>query len=189
MNIILISGSTRLSRLSHRVTLALEQKIREAGHSAEILDLAAYNFPVFEEVLAKLPDPPAGLREFSEKIRQADAAIFISPEYNGGYSSALKNAVDYLKDREFSGKVVGVASVSSGVLGGIRAALNMQELVLGVGGYAIPQMLTVGEISRRFDETGGLLDPGFAPKMAGFLNSFLWLAAAVFEKKQVASPW
>jgi NAD(P)H-dependent FMN reductase len=184
MQISIISASTRLNRLSHRVALALQQYIEEKSrHQVALIDLAAYNFPIMEEVLHRHPNPPAGLLEFAEKIRQTDAVVFVSPEYNGSYTAALKNAVDYLKESEFSGKVIGVSSVSTGALGGMRAAMNLQELVLGVSGYPIPQMLNVGNVATRFDEQGILIDPGFEKNLNAFISKFLWLAEAVHEKK------
>jgi len=186
MHITILSGSTRLNRQSHRVALALEQWITHQGiHTAEVLDLAEYRFPVMEEVLHRHPAPPDGLEDFAERIRRSDAHIFVSPEYNGSYTAALKNAVDYLKEREFSRKVVGVAAVTTGMLGGIRAALAMQQLVLGIAGYPIPQMLTVGQVNQRFDESGSLKDPLFEKNMDNFVGNFLWLAEAVAEKKMV----
>jgi len=184
MHITILSSSTRLNRTSHRVALALEKFINRWGsHTAEVLDLAAYQFPLMEEVLHRHPNPPAGLAEFARKISRSDAHIFVSPEYNGSYTSALKNAVDYLKEGEFSKKVIGVVSVTTGMLGGIRAALAMQQLVLGIFGYPVPQMLPVGQVLQRFDESGELLDPAFAQNIQQFLRQFLWLAEAVAEKK------
>ena len=188
MHIAIISSSTRLNRQSHRVALGLASFIEQAGqHSVEILDLAAYQFPMLEEVLHRHPAAPQGLREFSEEVRRADAFLFVSPEYNGSYTAALKNAVDYLKEGEFSQKVVGVVSVTTGALGGIRAALAMQQLVLGISAYAIPQMLPVGHVTQRFDENGQLLEPAFEKNIQAFLNSFLWLSEAVTEKKKAES--
>ncbi|HNG89108.1 MAG TPA: NADPH-dependent FMN reductase, partial [Saprospiraceae bacterium] len=173
-------------RQSHRVALALQRLLSTQGkHSAEVLDLAEYQFPVLEEVLHKHPNPPEGLLDFAQRIRHADAHIFVSPEYNGSYTAALKNAVDYLKEQEFARKVVGVASVSTGTLGGIRAALSMQQLVLGIGGYPIPQMLTVGRVAERFDEAGKLLDSAYEKNLLNFLNHFLWLAESVHARKQM----
>lgn len=187
MHITILSGSTRMNRQSHRVALALEKWINQQGtHTAEVLDLADYNFPLLEEVLHRHPNPPDGLNDFAERIRQSDAHIFVSPEYNGSYTAALKNAVDYLKEREFARKVIGIASVSTGMLGGIRAALSMQQLVLGISGYPIPQMLTVGQVNQRFDETGNLIDPLFEKNMQNFLDQFTWLAEAVADKKAAA---
>lgn len=185
MHITILSSSTRLHRQSHRVALALQQCIESGGkHSAEVLDLADYHFPILEEVLHRHPNPPEGLTDFAERIRSSDAHLFVSPEYNGSYTAALKNAVDYLKEHEFSRKTLGVVSVTTGALGGIRAALSMQQLVLGIGGYPIPQMLTVGNVAQRFDEQGKLLDPAFEKNLNTFLGHFLWLAEAVSEKKR-----
>lgn len=184
MLIAILSASTRMERKSHRVALALQKHIVEnTAHEAVVLDLLAYRFPVFEEVLLRHPNPPEGLDAFAQKIRAADAHIWVSPEYNGSYTSALKNAVDYLKESEFSRKAVGVVSVSAGAMGGMRAAMNMQELVLGVGGYPVPQMLMVGLVGQRFDESGELLDPAFEKSVNNFFEEFLWLAEAVSEKR------
>jgi NAD(P)H-dependent FMN reductase len=184
VQIVILSSSTRLNRQSHRVALALKQYIeREGIHTADVIDLAAYQFPIMEEVLSRHPNPPDGLSDFSQRTSEADAVLFVSPEYNGSYTAALKNAVDYLKENEFSKKVVGVVSVTSGALGGIRGALAMQQLVLGIGGFAIPQMLTVGLVAQRFDEEGNLIDPAYDKNIRSFLAHFQWLAEAVVEKK------
>jgi len=184
MHISILSGSTRLNRQSHRVALALESIINRQGiHTAGVLDLARYDFPMMEEVLHRHPNPPAGLADFAAEVRHSDAFIFVSPEYNGSYTAGLKNAIDYLKEREFAGKVIGVASVTAGMLGGIRAALAMQQLVLGIAGYALPQMLTVGQVSQRFDAEGNVLDPLFEKNIDNFLGHFCWLAEAVTEKR------
>jgi NAD(P)H-dependent FMN reductase len=185
MRISIISASTRLTRMSHRVALALRQHIaQKTSHLAEVIDLAEYQFPIMEEVLHRHPNPPEGLAEFAERVRASDAFVFVSPEYNGSYTSALKNAVDYLKEGEFAGKVIGVASVTTGALGGMRAAMNMQELVLGVSGFPLPQMLTVGNVAQRFDENGALTDPAYEKNMDVFVTKFVWLAEAVKEKKE-----
>lgn len=184
MRIAILSSSTRVNRQSHRAALGLARFIeQQAVHTVEILDLAASNFPLLEEVLHRHPNAPTGLAEFADQVRQADAFLFVSPEYNGSYTAALKNAVDYLKEGEFSRKVIGVVSVTSGALGGMRAALAMQQLVLGIAGIPIPQMLTIGLVGQKFDEDGQLLDLAFEKNIQTFLRHFLWLAEAVVEKK------
>ena len=184
MLISILSASTRINRASHRVALALEQYINGQGiHTARILDLAEYHFPVLEEVLHRHPNPPDGLEAFATEIRQSDAYIFVSPEYNGSYTSALKNAVDYLKEGEFSKKAIGIVGVSAGMMGGIRAGMAMQQLALAIFGFPVPQMLLVGQVTQRFDETGNLTDPSFEKNIQGFLKQFTWLAEAVSEKK------
>lgn len=184
MIVSIISASTRIERKSHRVALALEKTLKNTSdHEVQLLDLAAYRFPIFEEILAKHPNPPDGLADFSEQVRRSTAIIFVSPEYNGSYTSALKNAVDFLKDQEFAQKVVGVAAVTTGGGGGMRAALAMQQLALGAGGFVIPQMFLVPQVHLKFDEAGELLDEMFSKNVSNFLSKFLWLAEAVAAKK------
>jgi NAD(P)H-dependent FMN reductase len=184
MKISIISGSTRINRQSHRVSIHLSEALKSINHhEIHLLDLAEYQFPMFEEVLIKHPNPPKGLAEFAEIIATSDAYIFVSPEYNGSYSASLKNALEYLKENEFFKKVVGVASVSAGGLGGIRGAVQMQQLVLGIGGYCMPGMYLVPQVQIKFDENGKLLDETFAPRTQNFLREFLWFAEAVHEKK------
>jgi NAD(P)H-dependent FMN reductase len=184
MYITILSGSTRINRQSHKVALGLALAIEAKGvHTAEVLDLAAYNFPIFEEVLTNLETPPAGLEEFAHKIRTSDAHLFVSPEYNGTYTSALKNAIDLIKRTDFAKKAIGVVAVSSGGLGGMRAGLSMQQLVQGVEGFGVPQMLLVGGVQNKFEEDGALKDPTFEKNIDTFLQHFLWLAEAVAAKK------
>jgi NAD(P)H-dependent FMN reductase len=184
MHISVLSASTRINRASHRVALALEQYINGQGiHTAKILDLAEYRFPVLEEILHRHPNPPDGLEAFAAEIRGSDACIFVSPEYNGSYTSALKNAIDYLKEGEFAQKAIGIAGVSAGMMGGMRAGLAMQQLALAISGFPAPQMLLVGQVTQRFDEVGNLTDPSFEKNIQAFLKQFTWLAEAVADKK------
>jgi NAD(P)H-dependent FMN reductase len=67
--------------------------------------------------------------DIQEKLDQADASVFLSPEYHGSYSGALKNAVDYFST-EFRRKPIGVVAVGAGRMGGINASTEMQQLVL-----------------------------------------------------------
>lgn len=174
-----------MNRLSHRVSLYLHEKLSALNqHEIILLDLAEYQFPVFDEVLTRHPSPPNGLSSFAENIVSSDAFIFVSPEYNGSYASSLKNALEYLKENEFSKKVIGVASVSSGGLGGIRGAVQMQQLILAIGGYPMPNMFLVPQVQLKFEENGKLTDEAFEGKAATFLKDFVWFAEAVYEKKK-----
>ena len=58
MNIKIVSGSTRIGRNSHRVALALNNKITALGIESSIVDLNEINLPPFEERLSFLPEKP-----------------------------------------------------------------------------------------------------------------------------------
>ena len=102
--------------------------------------------------------------------------IFVTPEYNGGISSSLKNFIDTFGRPEFAGKPIAVASVSSGALGGIRAAMSLQQLILAIQAYPQPQMLTVADVENQLSKEGEILNPTFEKKLASFIDAFIGFA-------------
>jgi NAD(P)H-dependent FMN reductase len=149
-----------------------------------LADLLQYKIPLFEETLLRHPDPSDALRDLGAILTRADAMLFVTPEYNGSYSPALKNAVDHYNKTEFARKAVGIVTVTTGSMGGVRAGLALQHLILALFAYPTPQMLLVPAVQTKFDEAGNLLDPAFEKNIAGFMKEFLWLAEAVHERKK-----
>lgn len=91
MTIAIISASVRTGRNSHRVALYFQNYITEhIIATVKILDLNDYKFPIFDERLRFLKNPPTQVLEFAEEIKNADAIIIVTPEYNGGYPASLK---------------------------------------------------------------------------------------------------
>lgn len=184
MKIAVISASIRQGRQTHQVAEELVLKINHfEGTEAKLIDLGNYAFPLFEEVFdAENPQPHAD--DLRSLLEEAEAMLFVSPEYNGSYTSALKNLTDHYSKAQFSKKAIGVVSVSSGPIGGMRGALNMQELVLALSAFPIPQMLLVHEVQNKFNGEGDLIDGILAKKIDAYLREFLWFASAIAEKKE-----
>jgi NAD(P)H-dependent FMN reductase len=189
MNIIIISGSIRENASTKKVALNLFRHLQQHHEVvAEVVDLADYDYPIWKEVFTKEVNPPQMCLQLHDKLKNADAMIFITPEYNGSYSLALKNMIDYFGLKVFEKKVIGVTAVSTGGMGGIRSGLQLQQLILAIYGIPVPQMLLVPNIHQRFDKDGVLLDASFEKNVSIFTSEFIWLAEAIFEKtkKKVA---
>ena len=187
MNILIISGSVRTGRRSHDVAVELQQRFKKHGlSSTHIIDLAAYNLPVLEEQYGESENKIKGLDDIQEKLDQADAMVFLSPEYHGSYSGALKNALDYFST-EFRRKPIGVVAVGAGRMGGINASTDMQQIVLSLGAYPMPYKLLVPNVQYAFDEKGELKDDSLSKSMDKFIMEFVWLAEAIMDRKQKES--
>jgi NAD(P)H-dependent FMN reductase len=184
MKIAVISSSIRPERQTHKVAVEIVQRIKDQyGLEALLIDLQLLKIPPMELVYSEHENPPAGIVEFRSKLNDAQAIIFVSPEYNGSYSPQLKNAIDYLPKSTYQKKAIGVASVSDGALGGIRAALQLQQLVLALFAYPMPYMLTVPHVTDLFDHKDKLNDENFAKRIDNFLKEYIWFAEALAEKK------
>lgn len=174
MKIAIVSGSTRIGRASHSIALYLEEKLKEKGIETIMLDLLEYSFPVFDERLTHLENPHAGLKDFSEKLNQADAIVFVTPEYNGSLPGSFKNSLDYFRT-EFIKKPMGAVTVSSGPFGGINAYHQLLFWMSYVGGIPSPTKLLISDVNNAFDENG---NPTERIQRNGdkFIEELLWLA-------------
>lgn len=176
MKIQIISGSTRIGRASHRVALALNEKLLSLGIDCSIVDLKELGLPLFEERLSFLRNKPQHFETISNELLNSVGFIFVTPEYNGGISASLKNFIDTFGRPEFAGKPIAVASVSSGNLGGIRAAMSLQQLILAIQAYPQPQMLTVGNVEEQLNPLGEIINPGFEKQLDSFVDAFIGFA-------------
>ena len=119
----IITGSTRPGRNSLQVAEWVKGIADKRGDAEyEVVDLADYNLPMYAEPISAAYSQDYQTPEaipWSKKIAELDGYVFITPEYNHGVTSALKNAIDYLYV-EWNNKAAGI--VSYGSSGGVRAA-------------------------------------------------------------------
>jgi NAD(P)H-dependent FMN reductase len=170
----IISASIRVGRQSHRVALFFKKFLEEKkSATANILDLKTYNFPLFDERLSNQPNPLPAAREFSEKIKQANAVIIVTPEYNGGYPASLKNVVDLLYN-EWRRKPIAIAAASDGQFGGTQVVTSLQFSLWKIGALTVPARFHTASVQDNYNEDGTPLDPALTEKMAmGFINEIL----------------
>ena len=127
----IIVASTRPNRVGLKVGQWIESEVVAHGgfDEIELVDLAEVNLPFMNEPL----HPRLGqythqhTRDWSAKVAEADAFLFVMPEYNYGYNAELKNAIDYLH-AEWHYKPVGLVSYG-GVSAGTRAAQMIKQVV------------------------------------------------------------
>ena len=68
-------------------------------------------------------------------------------------------------------------------MGGIRAAMQLQQLIFALFSIGSPHMLIVPGVDKKFNEAGELVDTSFEKSIDTFVNEFLWLAEKVVEEK------
>ena len=135
MKIQIIVGSVREGRTAIKVARWVKQSIDNENFSTvhvELVDLKEWDLPLFagsHPPLTGIYDQPKQ-QQWADKIAQGDAFIFISPEYNHGYSPALKNALDYL-GKEWQGKPA--AYVGYGATNGSRSIDQIRQVGTQLG--------------------------------------------------------
>ncbi|RNI22584.1 NADPH-dependent FMN reductase [Rufibacter latericius] len=131
VKIAIITGSTRPGRVNEQVAKWVVEKAKERQDAAyELVDIADYNLPLFDEPLSPFWKKYAHehTKRWSEKIDSFDGYVFVTPEYNHSTSGALKNAIDYLY-YEWGNKAAGFVSYG-GSASGTRAVEHLR-LIMG----------------------------------------------------------
>lgn len=181
MNIEIIAGSPRENSVTHRVALFLQKFLSEqTQHNVNIIDVRDWNLPMLQHVFTSVDTTPDEFKPLSKRMFDAKAFILVTPEYNGSYTPAMKNLLDYFPKQ--SHKAFGIVTASPGIMGGMRATQQMQLLINALYGIASPHMLVVGNVDKRFDAEGNLLDSSYQKAVDVFAKEFLWLAENLYPE-------
>ena len=135
MKIQVIIGSVREGRTAIKVARWVQKGFEQLELNTvqlELVDLKDWDLPIFSGAnppMTGIYDQPKQ-QAWADHIVQGDAFIFISPEYNHGYSPALKNALDYL-GKEWQGKPA--AYISYGGTNGSRSIDQIRQVGTQLG--------------------------------------------------------
>lgn len=187
LNIPVILGSVREGRKSEAPAKYIVEKIKAAGHESQLVDfrklpLPFYDAPTVPVVYFKTGYPNANAQKWSEVARAADAFVIVSPEYNHGYSAALKNALDWLY-LEFEKKPFGLVGVSDGTTAGARMIENLRPIIQNFNAMSIRETIMIGPVQKYFDDEGKILDISLDKKIDGLLKSLTWWAEALKKSR------
>lgn len=171
-----VLGSIRPNRRSLRPAQLLVERARSAGHASELLDLKQFALPMYDEEESSERHP--GVARFRETIGRADAVIWLSPEYNHAYTSAIKNAIDYLDD-ELKRKPSAVCGLSGAAHGGVRATEALKLVLIELHNVPIRDSVHFSEARTLFDPAGTLLKPSFEQRIDHVLAELAWYARAL----------
>ncbi len=171
-NIAVIVGSLRKDSFTRKVAQSLIELAPSGLHMefVEIRDLPLYNQDDETE------HPPAAFTRFRERISQADAILFCTPEYNRSVPGALKNAIDVgsrpYGQAAWQGKPCAVVSVSPGALGGFGANHHLRQMLpfLDMPCMPAPEAY-IGGVAAKYDGDR-LLDDGSRAFFQAFIDAF-----------------
>src|SRR5215207_669914 len=101
-------------------------------------------------------NPPATVVELKKRIREADAILIATPEYNYSIPGVLKNAIDWASrpygDSAWNGKPVAIMGASVGAFGTMRAQYHLRQCFVFLNMDAVLQPeVAIGNAADKFD--------------------------------------
>lgn len=170
VRIVGIGGSLRSDSYSQVALSLAAQRVEALGASVEVLDLRTMQLPFCngEDDYPGYPD----VERLRNTVKQADGLILVTPEYHGGVSGVLKNALDLMDFEQLDGKVTGLISVLGGQSN--SNALNELRLIMRwVHAWVIPEQIAVGQAWKAFGPDGKIFDEKLSQRFDQFAQSLV----------------
>ena len=192
--ILVFYGSYRRDRQGIRLADYCVRQLEARGAEVELIDAKAVGLPMLDRMYKEYPkgEAPEALETLAEKIRTADAFLFVVGEYNWSVQPGLKNLTDHFLE-EWFWRPAAIASYSAGRLGGVRSALAWRDILGEMGMVVVSSTIAVGPVKDTLDENAQPVGDGgkslerqfplFADDLAW------WTAAAKAQRERAKLPY
>ncbi len=155
--------------------LGVVGSLRRDSHNRRLLEAASEHMPdgtelvIFDGLKAVEPFDETdehedggglpGADAFIDAIRDADAVLFVTPEYNGSIPGVLKNAIDWASrptpaTSPLAGKPVAVIGASTGMFGAAWAQAELRKSLGLAGARVLDEELAVPGAHEAFHDDG-----------------------------------
>ena len=171
--IAVLVGSLRRQSLNRRLAQALSHLAGERASFdfVELADLPLYNQDQDDSM-------PAACELLRSRIQQADAVLFVTPEYNRSIPGVLKNAID-IGSRPYgksvwAGKPAAVCGASPGATGTALAQQHLRNVLAHLDMCVLgqPEIFLKAD-DALFGEDGSISNEGTAQFLGKFVDRFL----------------
>jgi chromate reductase len=176
-DVVVVVGSLRKESLSRKMAHAAMEAAPQTM-KLEIVEIG--NLPLYNQ--DDDVDPPAAWTAFRERVRRANAVLFVTPEYNRSVPGVLKNAIDvgsrpYGKSA-WDKKPAAVISVSPGALSAFGANHHLRQSLVFLNMPAMQQPEAyIGGADKMFDANGKLTNDSTRGFLGKIMQAFdEWIA-------------
>jgi NAD(P)H-dependent FMN reductase len=182
-----VVGSTRPTRLADLVVPWVVSKAQaHGGFEVEVLDLRDWPLPIFAEhmgTIGDFSDPTYSdplVKAWNTKIKEGDAYLVVTPEYNHSVPGVLKNAIDSVwVSFGFRNKPIAAVGYSAGIGAGIRAIEHLAQIAVEAEAVPLRNSVVIPSAYDAFDKTGEPRTPLTTISLDIALDDLAWWSHAL----------
>lgn len=141
MRVLVLSGSVHPTSSVRKAAEYAAEALREAGAEVDLVDLAELGLPLHDGRVEQLHH--AEVLTWVTRAQQADAQVWVSPEFHSSFSGAMKNALDYLWSDHLQGKLVALIGVIGGAMGAVNTLNALRLVARSMGAWVLPAQLSL----------------------------------------------
>ncbi len=172
--ILAFGGSLRADSFNHKLAALASRGAVDAGAEVTLIRLSDYPMPLFNEDLESSEGMPESAAKLKKLFDEHDAFLIASPEYNSGYTAALKNAIDWVSRateedepplKVFADKTAAILAASPGGYGGSRGLDALRTLLGNIRVTVLEDQVAVAKVHEVMDDAGELTDEELQTKV------------------------
>jgi NAD(P)H-dependent FMN reductase len=192
----ILVGSTRDGRAADNVVpwVARSAEARDT-FAVDVLDLREWNLPMFAETIytvGDFRDPTYSqplIRRWNDTIRDADAVLIVTPEYNHSIPAVLKNAIDSLfSSFALRNKPVGLVGYSGGPVGGARGVEHLAQVLIEAEAVPLRNTVLIPAVHDAFTDAGNPADLRTGAALEMLLEDLEWWGRVLADARQTGLP-
>src|SRR5436189_1477273 len=179
-----ILGTSRQGRASeHAAHFLVDHVAKRPDMRTDLIDIRNIRLSI-DDAGESIKDP-----RFSATVTEADALIFVVPEYNHSFPGLLKHVLD-TNLKEYVHKDAGVCGVSAGAFGGARMIQSLVPVLRELGLVTIFWDVYFSNAGKLFDPTTGKIsDPAYTGRVKKFLDELVWMSRALrYARENIPPP-
>lgn len=185
MRVLGITGSLRRDSYNHALMREAAERLPAGAELVEFERLG--EIPPYDADLEAAETPPA-VAELRRAMREADAVLVATPEYNHSIPGVLKNALDWASrpagQSALNGTPAAVIGASTGMFGAVWAQAETRKVLGALGGRVAEAELPVARAAELYRDGRLQLSPEQSHELEEILAS---LAAEAEQRRELVS--
>lgn len=182
MKVLGIAGSLRRDSYNHALLRAAAERLPAGAELVEFDRLR--EIPPYDADLEA--ETPAAVGALREAMREADAVLIATPEYNHSIPGVLKNALDWASrpagQSALTGTPAAVVGASTGMFGAVWAQAETRKVLGALGGRVVEAELPVARVAELYKAGNLELSPEQSEQLEEILAE---LAVAVEQQREL----
>jgi chromate reductase len=184
MRVLGISGSLRRDSLNSALLRVAAERLPAGAELVEFEHLG--EIPLYDADLEAGTTPEA-VAELRAAIRDADAVLVATPEYNHSIPGGLKNALDWVSrpagKSALNGKPAAAIGASTGMFGAVWAQAETRKVLGALGGRVIETELPVARADKQLVDGRLELEPAQSEQLEELLAELIASAEEAEEAR------
>jgi NAD(P)H-dependent FMN reductase len=182
MKLFMFAASLRQDSCNKKLITVAEKLAQAQGATVDLADFSEVLMPAYNADVQDKQGFPQEVTQFVLRMKEAQALVIASPEYNYSTPGNLKNIIDWvsrLTPMPWKNYPVLLLSASPSLVGGNRGLWATRIPLEACGSFVFPDMFSLSAAYSAFDEKGELKDEAMSTRLNQTLSAFMAFASSV----------